>query len=134
MQLKGAFGVVLCELLTGRPPVGPSVYTLATGERPSEMEHELLAVEMLPLLADGSIAAQLPPLLDPLCARGAEQQQEGGWPRARRLERERAMRGRRPRPRPRRMLEPLVRRAAPRLPCVPPCPVALVARTSKLST
>jgi len=53
-----AFGVVLCELLTGKPPV----------DHADDAESELLSQYMLPKLTNAAIEAQLPPLLDPVTA------------------------------------------------------------------
>ena len=72
-----AFGVVLCELLTGRPPLakrlsittsqGHSTTSTDTGE-----DQELLAQEMARVLAETCIESLLPRVLD--------LKAQGGWP------------------------------------------------------
>jgi serine/threonine protein kinase len=61
-----AFGVVLCELLTGQPPADYD-------------KGEMLAVSMYQLLADGGVPRLLPPVLDTRLGGGGE------WPLPRAL-------------------------------------------------
>ena len=69
-----AFGVVLCELLTGKPPItsesAPQQQQEQQGDGDGEGagEHELLSQFMLPVLAEQHIEQRLPAMLDPVCA------------------------------------------------------------------